>query len=112
MSKPKPTPKRPAQPTVQAKPLPSTAKRGSFLAKSEGVLLFTRKNYILIGIGLVVMLLGFILMSGGSMPSPDVWDKDLIYSTRRTVIAPILVVAGLVIEIVAIFARETLAKAE
>lgn len=82
------------------------------MAKGEGVMLFSRKNYILMGIGLVVMLLGFILMSGGSMPSPEVWDKDLIYSSRRTVIAPILVVAGLVIEIVAIFAKEPLAKAE
>jgi hypothetical protein len=56
-------------------------------------------------IGVVIMAVGFILMSGGSMPSPDVWDESIIYSSTRTIIAPILILAGLVVEVYAIFKR-------
>jgi hypothetical protein len=39
------------------------------------------------------------------MPSPDVWDASHIYSFRRTVLAPVVMLAGIAIEIVAIFKR-------
>jgi hypothetical protein len=45
-------------------------------------------------------------MSGGHMPSPDVWDESLIYSTRRTLLAPVLILAGLSLQIVAIFTKK------
>ena len=66
-------------------------------------LTFGRDNYLWMGIGAGLVLLGMILMSGGSMPSPEVWDENLIYSTRRTVLAPIVIMLGLVVEIYAIF---------
>ena len=47
-----------------------------------------------------------LLMSGGSMPSPDVWDEDIIYSTRRTLIAPIVILIGLGLQVYAIFAKK------
>jgi hypothetical protein len=49
------------------------------------------------------MALGIALMSGGAMPDPNVWDEQLIYSPRRMVIAPLLMIAGLIVEIFAIF---------
>jgi len=39
------------------------------------------------------------------MPSPDVWEPQRIYSFRRTVLAPIFILAGLGTEIYAIFKR-------
>ena len=57
------------------------------------------------GIGAGLVFLGMILMLGGSMPSDDVWDESIIYSFRRTVLAPIVIVAGLVVEVFAIFKR-------
>ena len=58
-------------------------------------------KYMWIGIGLIA--LGMILMSGGWMPSPDVWDESIIYSARRTVLAPICIIAGLIMQVFAIF---------
>ena len=45
----------------------------------------------------------YMLMLGGSMPSPDVWDDSIIYSFRRITLAPIFIVAGLLVQIYAIF---------
>ncbi|MEL7222240.1 MAG: DUF3098 domain-containing protein [Bacteroidota bacterium] len=64
---------------------------------------FGRDNYIWMGIGALLVVAGMMLMSGGSMPSPDVWEEDIIYSTRRTVLAPIVILAGLAVEVYAIF---------
>ncbi|MEO6691455.1 MAG: DUF3098 domain-containing protein, partial [Saprospiraceae bacterium] len=58
-------------------------------------------RYVFIGLGLLII--GFLLMSGGSMPSPDVWDESIIYGFRRTVAAPIFLLAGLIVQIWAIF---------
>ncbi len=71
------------------------------VAKRE--LIFGKQNYIWMAIGAGLVALGLIMMLGGSMPSPDVWDPDIIYSFRITVIAPILILAGLIVEIYAIF---------
>lgn len=68
-------------------------------------MLFTAVNYRWMLIGVAVMFLGFLLMAGGHMPSPDVWDESLIYSARRTLLAPIVILAGLGIEIYAIFKK-------
>lgn len=73
--------------------------------KQHTEMLFGKQNYILILAGIVLMALGYVLMSGGAMPSPEVWDDDIIYSTRRTLIAPILILAGIGVEIYAIFKK-------
>ena len=66
-------------------------------------LLFTRDNYMFMLIGVGLIGLGLILMMGGSMPTPDQWDENVIYSFRRTVLAPFVILVGLGIEIYAIF---------
>ena len=58
-------------------------------------LVFGRQTFFWIGGGLLLMILGMVLMAGGSMPSPDVWDEDLIYGFRRITLAPIVILAGL-----------------
>jgi hypothetical protein len=45
------------------------------------------------------------LMSGGKNPDPNNFDTNLVYSKTRITIAPILIVAGLLIEIYAIFKK-------
>jgi len=66
-------------------------------------LVFGKENYKLVGVGIVLIALGMLLMMGGFNENPAEWDEGLIYSFRRTTIAPILILSGLVVEIFAIF---------
>lgn len=72
---------------------------------SSDQILYGKDFYIwmLAGVGLIA--LGIFLMSGGQMPDDNTWDPDLIYSFRRTTLAPIVILAGLGIEIYAIFKK-------
>jgi FtsH-binding integral membrane protein len=67
--------------------------------------LFTRENYKWMLIGLVVMAIGFFLMAGGKSSDPNVFQDKDVYSTTRITIAPILIIAGLLIEIYAIMKK-------
>ena len=61
----------------------------------------TKNNFVLIAIGFVIIILGFILMTGGKSPDPSVFSEK-IFSFRRIVLAPIVVVFGFMFEIYAI----------
>lgn len=65
--------------------------------------LFEKNNIIWMLAGAAVIILGFLLMSGGRNEDPNVFDESKVYSTTRITIAPILILAGLAIEIFAIF---------
>lgn len=65
--------------------------------------LFTRDNYMWMLIGAALIALGMLLMAGGKSPDPNVFDAGEVYSKRRITVAPLLILAGLVVEIYAIF---------
>lgn len=56
-------------------------------------------------IGLAVIAIGMFLMAGGRSDDPKVFDPKQVYSTTRITVAPVLILAGLVIEIYAIFRK-------
>lgn len=62
---------------------------------------FGKKNYIFMFIGLAVIALGFILMSGGGSTDPNVFNPE-IYNFQRIRLAPALVLIGFGIEVYAI----------
>ena len=64
----------------------------------------TRKGLKLMIIGLLVMIAGFILLSGGGSKDPQVFNYDM-FDFRRLVAAPIVIICGIVIEIVAIMGK-------
>jgi|TARA_B110000444_G_scaffold248312_1_gene272039 hypothetical protein len=70
----------------------------------ENKFLFNRDNYILFGIGLVFIILGFILMSGGGSGDSEVFNEEL-FNSRRIIFAPLFVVIGFIIEVFAILRR-------
>ena len=71
----------------------------------ERNVLFTKDNYIWMGIGAVIIAIGMLLMSGGKSQDPNVFDESQVYSTTRITIAPIVILLGFVVEIYAIFKK-------
>jgi hypothetical protein len=67
--------------------------------------LFEKQNLWLMLAGLAAIVLGFVLMAGGKSNNPAVFNENEVYSFTRISLAPILIIAGLVIEIVAIFKK-------
>ena len=68
---------------------------------------FSKKNYILLFVGLAFIASGFILLWGPE-PSEDaaIFKGDEIWSFTRWVIAPILLATGFIIEIFAVMYKE------
>ena len=64
----------------------------------------SKENYMLMGIGFAIVVLGFILMIGGRSDDPNVFS-DTIYGFQRITLAPMVVLAGFVFEIFAIMKR-------
>lgn len=75
------------------------------IEKSPKQILFTKENYILMIAGLITLALGFFLMAGGKSQDPKVFNPNEVYSTTRITVAPILIILGFVIEIVAIMKK-------
>ena len=67
--------------------------------------LFGKQNYMWMLAGLVIMAIGFFLMAGGKSKDPNIFNDSEIYSFTRITIAPILILAGLIVEIFAIMKK-------
>ncbi|MFZ7118177.1 MAG: DUF3098 domain-containing protein, partial [Bacteroidota bacterium] len=76
----------------------TTAKSAS---KPEIQLAFGKINYILMISGIVLILFGYMLMSGGGSDDPKVFNPA-IFDTQRLTVAPIMVVLGYALEVLAI----------
>jgi|TARA_B100001094_G_scaffold14652_1_gene12717 hypothetical protein len=63
--------------------------------------IFKKRNYKIMILGLIIIAVGFILMSGGGSEDPNIFSPD-IYNFRRIRLAPTLVLLGLGIQIYAI----------
>lgn len=69
--------------------------------KSDKGFVFGPTNYKLMIVGVVIILIGFLLMTGGGSEDPNVFNPE-IFSFRRVTLAPIVVLIGFVIEVFAI----------
>jgi len=69
--------------------------------ETKEVFIFGKKNYLFMLIGLALIVLGFILMSGGGSDDPNVFNPA-IYNFQRIRLAPTLVLIGFGIEVYAI----------
>ena len=100
------TPAPAAKKTSPAQPSRRSESKGSWSSRAgDNELIFGRQNFILIGAGLALILVGLAVMSGGHMPDPDTWDPNIIYSFRRITLAPFLMLAGFVVIIYGIFKK-------
>lgn len=73
--------------------------------EDQKVLPFSKQNYLIVLIGLALLAIGFILMLGGGSTDPDVFNEQM-FDFRRITLSTILILAGFVVEIVAIFWRK------
>lgn len=69
----------------------------------------SKENYILLIIGLVIIVIGFMLMSGGATSDPSVFypnndptQTPEIFNFRRITLAPVVVLIGFAFEVFAI----------
>ena len=69
--------------------------------QSKGQFVFGKKNYKFMLIGLAVIAVGFLLMSGGGSDDPNVFNPE-IFNWRRIRLAPTLILIGFGIQIYAI----------
>ena len=60
-----------------------------------------RNIYFIIG-GFIIMILGFVLMTGGGTDDPNVFDGEKMFSFTRIVLAPVVILIGFAAEIFAI----------
>lgn len=67
--------------------------------------LFGKQNLLWMLVGAIIIILGFFLMAGGKSEDPNLFNEAEVYSTTRITIAPLLIVAGLIIEIYAIMKK-------
>lgn len=55
---------------------------------------FSKENYIWLGVGIALLVVGYLLMSGGGSDNPNEFHADQLFSARRITLAPITVLAG------------------
>jgi hypothetical protein len=92
--------------TSQSQPSKPTPRTGAKTTKAaEQTFLFDRENYMWMIGGVVLIILGFMLMSGGKSPNPNEFHYEEVYSFRRITLAPIVVLLGFAVEIYAIMKK-------
>ncbi len=73
--------------------------------KNEKEFLFGKRAYRIMGLGIVLITVGFVLMTGGGSDDPNVFNPE-IYSRLRIRGAPTLVLSGFAVLVVAILATK------
>lgn len=79
-------------------------KKNQMQAAPADRMALTAKGIGLMLAGLLVMVAGFLLLSGGGSDDPRVFNEAM-FDMRRLVAAPIVIVSGIVLEIVAIMGK-------
>ena len=74
------------------------------MAKNSDKMATSARGIKLMLAGLLVMVAGFLLLSGGGSDDPQVFNYAM-FDFRRLVAAPIVIIAGIVLEVVAIMGR-------
>lgn len=61
--------------------------------QKSGDFAFAKINFIILSIGVIVLIIGFLLMIGGASDDPNVFNPE-VFSQRRITVAPIVILIG------------------
>lgn len=64
--------------------------------------IFNRSNYLVMGAGMLLLAIGFLMMTGGSQ-APTEWDPEVIYGFRRITLSTMFVLLGFGVVLLSIF---------
>jgi len=93
-------------PVVVPKTEPAKYSRTKQVVKEKGIgLLFDKYNYFLMIGGVVLIILGMVVMAGGGSTDPKVFNGAELFSAQRLTVAPIMILLGFAIEVVAIMLK-------
>jgi len=67
--------------------------------------LFNKRRYRFLILSILIIGIGFVLMSGGESTDPDIFNNE-IYNFRRIRLAPLMVVLGFVLCIFSILYKD------
>ena len=67
--------------------------------------LFNKRRYRILLLSILVIALGFIIMSGGETSDPDIFNHE-IYNFRRIRLAPLIVLSGFILCIFSILYKD------
>lgn len=106
MALPKPTQAAQQQAAARPTPTPTPVKKKVTNTPQKDLhFLFDKENYMLMIGGVVLIFIGFMLMSGGKSANPHEFHYEEIYSFRRITLAPIVILLGFVVEVFAIMKK-------
>ena len=71
-----------------------------------------RQNYKLINIGCLIVVAGFILMSGGGSENPNEFNEEELFSFRRITLAPIFILSGYAVVLYGVLKRPKLVDSD
>lgn len=66
--------------------------------------LFNKRRYKLLFISVIIITIGFLLMSGGESNNPEIFSNE-IYNFRRIRLAPLVVILGFTLCIITILKK-------
>ncbi len=72
--------------------------------QKEATFVFAKENYKLMLIGIAVVAIGMLLMIGGASDDPNKMSEE-IFDFRRLTLAPIVIIAGYVVVLLAIIKK-------
>ena len=76
---------------------------------SQKRILFGKKNYFILFLSLIIIAIGFILMSGGGSNDPNIFNSE-IFNFRRIKLAPTIVIIGFVLSVFSILMKNINSK--
>ncbi len=66
--------------------------------------LFNKRRYRLLFVSVIIIIIGFLLMSGGESNNPEIFSNE-IYNFRRIRLAPLVVILGFTLCIITILKK-------